>query len=45
MKVSGYEFDAPPEPPDAEMRTAPDGDDEDKRDEEPPEEPGYGHGV
>ena len=29
----------------AEVRAAPKGEDANQRDEEPPEEPGYGHGV
>ena len=57
MKTSRSEFEGTPVPPNAptprgtepavhaEMRAGPKGEDEDQRDEEPPEEPGYGHGV
>ena len=57
MKTSRSEFEGTPAPPNAptpqgtepavraEMRAAPTGEDENQRDEEPPEEPGYGHGV
>ena len=57
MKTSRSEFEGTPAPPNAptpqeaepagqaKMRAAPKGEDEDQRDEEPAEEPGYGHGV
>ena len=49
MNARPYEFEAPPplkkdeDRPD--MRAAPKKDDDDPRGEEPPDEPGYGHGV
>ena len=57
MKTSRSEFEGTPAPPNgqtprgtepavhADMRAGPQGEDEDQRDEEPTEEPGYGHGV
>ena len=57
MKTSRSEFEDTPAPPNAqtppgpeppvrtEIRAAPKGEDANQRDEEPPEEPGYGHGV
>jgi hypothetical protein len=57
MKTSRSEFEGAPAPPNAqtppgteppvraEIRASPKGEDANQRDEEPPEEPGYGHGV